>query len=109
MIVRFLRRTYTDKLGFVSAGMVIETDEATAERWMKKRIAVVVEDKPQALEPLEPLETAEPVEIESLIESETIDFEDLTYKELLDYCKNNGIEIEGRPKKAEIIAKLKGD
>ena len=109
MIVRFLRRTYTDKLGFVSAGMVIETDEATAERWMKKRIAVVVEDKPKPLEPLEPLETAEPVEIESLVENEQIDFEDLTYKELLDYCKNNGIEIEGRPKKAEIIAKLKGD
>ena len=109
MIVRFLRRTYTDKLGFVSAGMVIETDEATAERWMKKRIAVVVEDKPKQLEPLETVESVEPVEIESLGENETIDFEDLTYKALLDYCKNNGIEIEGRPKKAEIIARLKGD
>ena len=109
MIVRFLRRTYTDKLGFVSAGMVIEVDEQTAERWLRKRIAVIVEDKPQAVETLETVETAEPVEIESLGENETIDFEDLTYKELLDYCKNNGIEIEGRPKKAEIIAKLKGD
>jgi hypothetical protein len=106
MIVRFLRRTYTDKLGFVSAGMVIETDEATAERWMKKRIAVAVEDKPK---PLETVESVETVEVESLGENETIAFEDLTYKELLDYCKNNGIEIEGRPKKAEIIAKLKGD
>ncbi len=109
MIVRFLRRTYTDKLGFVSAGMVIEVDEQTAARWLRKLIAVIVDDKPQALEPLETVESVEPVEIESLVENEQIDFENLTYKELLDYCKNNGIEIEGRPKKAEIIARLKGD
>lgn len=106
MIVRFLRRTYTDKLGFVSAGMVIEVDAQTAERWLRKRIAVIVEDKPQAVETLE---TVESIPVESLVENETIDFESLTYKELLDYCKNNGIEIEGRPKKAKIIAKLKGD
>ena len=104
MIVRFLRRTYTDKLGFVSAGMVIETDETTAARWIKKRIAVVVEDE------LKPVEPVEQVEVDSLGENGLIDFEDLTYKELLDYCRENGIEIEGRPKKAEIIAKLtKGD
>jgi hypothetical protein len=109
MIVRFLRRTYTDKLGFVSAGMVIEVDEQTAERWLRKRIAVIVEDKPQAVETLETVETAESIPVEPLGENEQIDFENLTYKELLDYCKNNGIEIEGRPKKAEIIAKLKGD
>lgn len=106
MIVRFLRRTYTDKLGFVSAGMVIEVDAQTAERWLRKRIAVIVEDKPQAVETVE---TVESIPVESLVENETIDFEDLTYKELLDYCRENGIEIEGQPKKAEIIAKLKGD
>lgn len=106
MIVRFLRRTYTDKLGFVSAGMVIEVDAQTAERWLRKRIAVIVEDKPQAVETVE---TVASIPVEPLVENEQIDFDDLTYKELLDYCKNNGIEIEGRPKKAEIIAKLKGD
>lgn len=109
MIVRFLRRTYTDKLGFVSAGMVIEVDAQTAERWLRKRIAVIVEDKPQAVETVETVETVASIPVESLVENEQIDFDDLTYKELLDYCKNNGIEIEGRPKKAEIIAKLKGD
>lgn len=103
MIVRFLRRTYTDKLGFVSAGMVIEVDEQTAARWLRKRIAVLVEDEPK------PVETVETVENEPLVENEQIDFENLTYKELLDYCKNNEIEITGRPKKAEIIAQLKGD
>lgn len=106
MIVRFLRRTYTDKLGFVSAGMVIEVDEQTAERWLRKRIAVLVEDKPK---PVETVETVELLEDEPLVENEQIDFENLTYKELLDYCKNNEIEITGRPKKAEIIAQLKGD
>lgn len=109
MIVRFLRRTYTDKLGFVSAGMVIEVDAQTAERWLRKRIAVIVEDKPQAVETVETVETVASIPVEPLVENEQIDFEDLTYKELLDYCKNNGIEIEGRPKKTEIIAKLKGD
>ena len=109
MIVRFLRRTYTDKLGFVSAGMVIEVDAQTAERWLRKRIAVIVEDKPQAVETVETVETVASIPVEPLVENEQIDFDDLTYKELLDYCKNNGIEIEGRPKKAEIIAKLKGD
>lgn len=103
MIVRFLRRTYTDKLGFVSAGMVIEVDEQTAARWLRKRIAVLVEDKPK------PVETVETVEDEPLVENEQIDFENLTYKELLDYCNNNEIEITGRPKKAEIIAQIKGD
>ena len=106
MIVRFLRRTYTDKLGFFSAGMVIEVDAQTAERWLRKRIAVIVEDKPQEVETVE---TVASIPVESLVKNEQIDFDDLTYKELLDYCKNNGIEIEGRPKKAEIIAKLKGD
>ena len=103
MIVRFLRRTYTDKLGFVSAGMVIDVDEQTAARWLRKRIAVLVEDKPK------PVETVETVEDEPLVENEQIDFENLTYKELLDYCKNNEIEITGRPNKSEIIAQLKGD
>jgi hypothetical protein len=113
MRVKILRRTYTAEIGFLSAGEIAETDEKTAERWFKKRLAMPVEvEKPVKARrtktpKVEDLEVIEPEDFGTFEEAEpekkTSEYK---YAELIDIAKDLGIDVHSRPKKADLIVMI---
>jgi hypothetical protein len=101
-----LRRTYTAELGFMNAGEIMETDDKTADRWIKKGLAVdvsveVEKPKKKAKKPEAPQE-----DFGTFTEDDSVMPDTRTYADLLDTAHAIGIDVHGRPKKADLIAMI---
>ena len=89
-------------------GDVISVPEDFAARWVKNKIAVYADEQPVNPETTDEdviVDDAEIIEEPETVE-ETVNYAEMSAKELFDICQEKGIDVEPKKKKEYYLEKL---
>ena len=87
-------------------GDVINVPDDFAARWVKNKIAVLVDAVEEAPVEEEIIEETIEEEVEEVIEEAVKDIAEMSAKELYELCQEKGIEVEAKKKKEYYLEKL---
>lgn len=134
MKVKMLKNTYDASIGYLRQNRVVETDQTTAERWIRRHIATEVidnggqtestnpegyeaEKEPSASVDIPNETTAPKAEEKPLTYDDYVkankkvkpaDYSEMTKQELINEAVRQGVDVKSNMTKVELIEKLIG-